>query len=119
MSTTECTHLIDLSNFIQPLLMTSIFREGEGIDISKIIEAKINIDIMYQVINQILPSISDESMRQIACLMAQTEEMKAVTGLLRGEAIEVDISKAIELVVNLQLMESLGSAFGGGSSGGS
>ena len=118
MATITCTDTINLTQLLEPLMLKSVFKEGE-FDIGPIIDIIVQEKIEQNLLSSI--EIPDEfaDLGSIVCLMVTVNKLKAVTAVLRGETPPegTGMDKVLELIVNLQMLSSIGSALGGGTGG--
>jgi len=96
---------IDINQLIQPLMLKSVLK-GEEVPIDTIVDLMISEKIEEQLLASVtIPS----EFADIVNLMLEMDKLKRLMAILRGETPpEPAIDKVIELIINLQLVESLG-----------
>jgi len=113
-----CTPTVDVSQIIQPLMLSSVFKEGTEFDISNIIDVYLQDQIVKHLLETIELPEEFADLGQVICLQLDMNKIKTLMAVLKGEAPPegVGIDKILELVMNIQLLSSLGSALGGSES---
>ena len=110
---------IDLGQILPVLVMKSMFKEGEETNFDVLIEAMVNDKIVNSLLANIELPDEFKEMGDVICLMIQMDNLKTVLAALRGERVESKaLDKALEMVINLQLLSVLSNAVGSGSSSG-
>lgn len=109
-----CQDIIDIDALIKPLMLKAVMT-GEG-EIP--IDALINLQVEKKITDQLLQSIElpedFQDLGDVICLMISMNRVKAVMAYMKGETPETTgIDKVLELVINLQMLSALSSAFGG------
>ena len=103
---------IDVQSLLPVMMMKGILA-GEEFNLDPVIDVMINKQIAESLLaNVTLPSDFAE-LGDVICLQVQMGQLKAVQAALRGETAEFNMDKIIDMVVNLQLLSAIESAFGG------
>jgi len=108
-----CTPIIDVSSLIQPLMLRSVFK-GEEFSLDAIIDVILQDKISESLLGSVeLPS-EFADLGDVICLQIEMTKVKNLLAAMRGEAVEAGagLDKIIELIVNLQMLSSISSAFG-------
>ena len=101
-----CTPVIDIKQILGPIMMAQVVK-GEEPDISGVLDIMVSQELVQNLLSNIeLPS-DFADLADVICLQLQMEQVKGVTQALKGGQYEFDVSKVIDLIVNLQLMSSL------------
>jgi len=104
---------IDIKQLLTPMMLASIVK-GEEFDVSKIIDIYVNDMIVNSLLQNIQLPEEFKDLQDVIQLMLDMQKFKAISAVLRGETPTIDISKVLDLVINLNLVASMAGAFGGG-----
>lgn len=109
-----CTPLIDVGTLIQPILLRSVFREGAEVPIDQIVDITLQDKITASLLQGVSLPPEFQQLGDVICLQLEMNKIRAVTAMLRGEEVpEFDIGRVFEMVLNLQIINSIATAFGG------
>ena len=115
----ECKPIIDITSIIQPLMLRSVFT-GEEFKFDTLIDVLIQDKIEKALLQSVELPEEFAELKDVICLSLDMNKIKTIMKVLRGEEVQPGegLEKTIELIVNLQMLSALTSAFSGGAGGG-
>jgi len=105
-----CTTTINVKDLIGPMLLASVVK-GEEVDVTPIIDMYVQQSLVNNLLGSITLPSDFADLGEIICITMQMELFKGLTAALRGEEYTFDLSKPIELIVSLNMISALSSAF--------
>lgn len=105
---------IDIKQLLTPMMLASVVK-GEEFDISKVVDIYVNDMIVNTLLQNIQLPEEFKDLKDVIQLMLDVQRLKSISAVLKGETPTIDISKVLDLVINLNLIASLAGAFGGGA----
>jgi hypothetical protein len=115
-----CPEFIKIEELLGPLLLSSMFKEEGKISIDVIMDAYIQDAITKKLISSINLPQDFKDLGNVICMTLELGKVKTLQAALRGEQPQeaAGIEKALDMIVNLQVLAAVLQALGGSESGG-